>query len=45
MPLESRIYYGAKLLHTVIHPRSVKDPKEAKEDVREKITIVVKEKE
>lgn len=45
MPLESRIYYNGKLIYTVVHPRSQKDPKEAKLDVRDKISIFVSEKE
>ena len=40
--LKSEIYYNGKLIYTVIHPLSVSDPREAKEDVREKIIIATK---
>lgn len=44
MPLKTEIYYNAKLIYTVIHPRSVTDVNEAKQDVRDKIvTKTIKE--
>lgn len=41
--MKTLIYYNGKLLHTVIHPKSVKDPKEAVQDTKDKLRVVLAE--
>jgi hypothetical protein len=38
--MKTLIYYNGKLLHTVVHPKVVKDAKEAVLNTRDKIKIV-----
>lgn len=38
--MKTLLYYNGQLIHTIIHPKSVKDPKEAIQNTRDKIHIV-----
>jgi len=38
--MKTLIYYNGKLLLTVFHPKSVKNPKEAVQDTKDKLKVV-----